>query len=194
MSLRKKEIEDKELPFSIQDKLDNSFLRNRIHFLIGEIDEVNINKAIQWIIYENSIEGEQRTLTLYVNSVGGALYQALGLIDVMRLSNNPIHTIGVGAVMSAAFLIFASGEKGHRYITRNCAVMCHQYTDVYEGKHHDLKSFAKEAEMTNKRMLNILQDATGMSERSVKTKLLTPSDVWLSAEELINLSIADHIL
>lgn len=194
MNGRRKELDDKDLPFSVQDRLDNTFLKENTHFLIGEIESTNINKAIQWIIYENSIDSENKVLKLYVNSFGGDLYQALGLIDVMRLSNSPIHTIGIGAVMSAAFLIFASGEKGHRYITRNCGIMCHQYTDVYEGKHHDLKSFAKEAELTNTRMLNILQDATGMSERHVKSKLLTPSDVWMSAEELVKLGVADHIL
>jgi len=195
MSGRRKDPDEKDISFTVQDKLDNCFLNNNVHFLYGEIDEININKTIQWIIYENTQENtNNKVLKLYVNSIGGDLYQALGLIDVMRLSNNPIHTIGIGAVMSAAFLIFASGERGHRYITRNCGIMCHQYTDVYEGKHHDLKSFAKEAELTNKRMMKILQDATGMTESRVKTKLLTPSDVWMSAEELVQLGVADQIL
>jgi hypothetical protein len=43
-------------------------------------------------------------------------------------------------------------------------------------------------------MLNILQDASGLSAREVKTKLLSPSDVWMSADELVKLKIADHIL
>lgn len=131
---------------------------------------------------------------MYINSQGGDLYQALGLIDMMRLSEKPIHTIGLGAVMSAAFLIFASGTKDYRHIAKNCGIMCHQYSDTYEGKHHDLKSFTKEAELTNMRMLKILQEATGMSAREVKSKLLSPSDVWMSAEELVTLGVADSIL
>lgn len=186
--------DDREFALPIQDVYDNAFLKNHIHFLVGDIEEENINRAIQWIIYENSLDDKQKTLHLYINSVGGDLYHALGLIDVMRLSKNPIQTIGVGAIMSAAFLIFASGEKGHRYVTRNCGIMCHQYSDTYEGKHHDLKSFTKEAELTNQRMLTILQDATGLSAREVKSKLLAPSDVWMNAEELVKLGVADHIL
>jgi ATP-dependent protease ClpP protease subunit len=72
--------------------------------------------------------------------------------------------------------------------------MCHQYSDTYEGKHHDLKSFTKEAELAHLRMLKILQDATGMSARDVKTKLLSPTDVWLSSEEVVGLGVADRIL
>jgi ATP-dependent Clp protease protease subunit len=188
---------DKDFPLPIQDIYDNTFLKNHVHFLSGDIEEQNVLKAIQWIIYENALSGstgESNTLQLYVNSTGGDLYHALGLIDMMRLSKNPIQTIGVGAIMSAAFLIFASGQRGHRYITKNCSIMCHQYSDTYEGKHHDLKSFAKEAEMTNDRMLRVLQSASGLTSREVKSKLLTPSDVWLSSEELVKLGIADHIL
>ena len=43
-------------------------------------------------------------------------------------------------------------------------------------------------------MLKILQDATGMSARDVKTKLLSPTDVWLSSEEVVGLGVADRIL
>ena len=198
MSGRKSVTElDKQFPLPIQDIYDNAFLKNHVHFLSGEIEESNVLKTIQWIIYENAssgTSGEPHSLQLYVNSTGGDLYHAMGLIDIMRLSKNPIQTIGVGSIMSAAFLIFASGQKGHRYVTKNCSIMCHQYSDTYEGKHHDLKSFSKAAEMTNDSMLRVLQDASGLSSREVRKKLLTPSDIWLSAEELVKLGIADHIL
>jgi ATP-dependent Clp protease protease subunit len=190
---RKKEDDIIEIPVPVRELFDNSLLKNHAFYLFGDIEEENIADAIKWIVYENSIK-DGAELTLYINSQGGDLYQALGLIDMMRLSEKPIHTIGLGAVMSAAFLIFASGTKDYRYITKNCGIMCHQYSDTYEGKHHDLKSFTKEAELTNMRMLKILQEATGMSAREVKSKLLSPSDVWMSAEELVTLGVADSIL
>lgn len=193
MAGKRKENDIADLPVPLQEIFDVVLLKNHTFFLTGDIEEENINAAIKWIIYENSIPGNE-PLKLYINSQGGDLYQALGLIDIMRLSNKPIHTFGVGAVMSAAFLIFASGTKHYRFITRNCGIMCHQYSDTYEGKHHDLKSFTKEAELTNNRMSKILQEATGMSAREVKTKLLSPSDVWMSAEELVKLGVADLIL
>ena len=183
-----------DIPFNVQDKFDNVFLDNHIFFLSSDINEENILKATQWLVYENAYYEPEKILQLYINSTGGDLYQALGLIDMMRISKNRVRTIGVGAVMSAAFLIFASGEKGERLISKNCGLMCHHYSDTYEGKHHDLKSFSKAAEMTNDSMLRVLQDASGLSSREVRKKLLTPSDIWLSAEELVKLGIADHIL
>lgn len=193
MNGKRKEDDIVDIPVPIQEIFDTALLKNHTFFLTGDIEEKNVNDAIKWIVYENSILSDV-PLKLYINSQGGDLYQALGLIDMMRLSKKPIHTIGLGAVMSAAFLIFASGAKDYRFITKNCGIMCHQYSDTYEGKHHDLKSFTKEAELTNNRMLNILQEATGMTAREVKNKLLSPSDVWMSAEELVKLRVADFIL
>ena len=193
MATKRKENDIADIPVPLQEIFDVVLLKNHTFFLTGDIEEDNINAAIKWIIYENSIQCDE-PLQLYINSQGGDLYQALGLIDIMRLSNKPIHTYGVGAVMSAAFLIFASGTKNYRFITRNCGIMCHQYSDTYEGKHHDLQSFTKEAQLTNNRMSKILQEATGMSAREVKSKLLSPSDVWMSAEELVKLGVADLIL
>jgi ATP-dependent protease ClpP protease subunit len=42
-------------------------------------------------------------------------------------------------------------------------------------------------------MVNILKEATGLDTRTVKNKLLPASDVYLTADELIELGVADHI-
>jgi hypothetical protein len=43
-------------------------------------------------------------------------------------------------------------------------------------------------------MIAILKDSTGMAPSVIKKKLLPPSDVYLTAEEVLDLNIADHIL
>jgi len=122
------------------------------------------------------------------------LYQAFGLIDVMKASPHTIRVIGLGAVMSAAFLIFASGSKGHRYAAKNTSFMCHQFSETTEGKYHDIKASMKENEMCNERMIAILKEATGLAPSKIKSKLLPASDVYLTAEEVLQYNIADNIL
>lgn len=97
-----KKLED----FTADERINVKLLDNHVHFLVGEIDEDNVNDCIRWITYEN-LDLKEKTLTLYINSTGGDLYQAFALIDMMRSSNHPIRVFGIGAVMSAAFLIFA---------------------------------------------------------------------------------------
>ena len=186
---------DFDLDVSALEKIGLGLLNSHVHFLTGEIEEENIENAIKWIVYENLICGNSpKTLTMYINSNGGDLNSAFALIDVMKQSKCPIRVIGLGSVCSAAFMIFSSGTKGERYIANNTSIMCHQYTDGMEGKHHDIKSRFKEVELTNTRMIEILKENTGLETRTIKSKLLCPTDVWLTAEELIELGIADNFL
>lgn len=176
------------------DRIDNSLLDNHIHFINGEIDEDAVKEAIKWILYENLEKGKDKILTLYINSCGGSLTDAFALIDIMKQSNYTIRTVGIGNVMSAAFLLFACGTKGQRYIAKNASIMCHQFTESLDSKYHDIKAQMKETENLNSRMVQILKEATDLPPSKIKSKLLPPSDVYLTAEELIQFNVADNIL
>jgi ATP-dependent Clp protease protease subunit len=184
-----KKIDD----FNASDRVDLKLLENSVHFLSGEITDVNVNECIKWIIYEN-FDTREKALTLYINSTGGDLYSALALVDVMKSSAHPIRTITIGSAMSAAFLIAASGTHGERYAGKNASFMCHQFTENTEGKYHDLKATMKGNEMSNEMMVAVLKEATGLAPSVIKKKLLPASDVYLTPQEAIELGIADHLL
>ena len=179
--------------FNASDRIDIKLLNHSTHILVGEINEDSINTAIKWILYEN-LDPKEKILTLYVNSTGGDLYQAFALIDIMRFSKHSIRTIGIGAVMSAAFLIFASGTNGQRYAAKNASFMCHQFSETNEGKYHDIKATMRENDLCNQKMVDILKEATGMPVARIKSKLLPASDVYLTASEMVDFSVADHII
>jgi ATP-dependent Clp protease protease subunit len=179
--------------FNASDRIGIKLLENSVHFLTGEITEENVNECIKWLIYEN-LESKEKVLTLYVNSSGGDLYQAFALIDIMRNSKHVVRTVGIGSIMSAAFLIFTSGDHGERHIAANTGIMCHQFSGGTDAKFHDLKAEMKENEMLNKKMVDILKNATGLAPSRIKTKLLPASDVYLTAQEAIELGIADHLI
>jgi ATP-dependent Clp protease protease subunit len=180
--------------FNANDRVGIKLLENSVHFLTGEITEENVNECIKWLVYEN-LEAKEKVLTLYVNSSGGDLYQAFALIDIMRNSKHVVRTVGIGSVMSAAFLIFTSGDQGERHLAANTGIMCHQFAGGgSDAKFHDLKAEMKENELLNKKMVEILKNATGLAPSRIKTKLLPASDVYLTAQEAIDLGIADHLI
>ena len=185
-----KKIDD----FNAADRISVKLLENSVHFLTGDIEEENIEECIKWLVFENLDTSKKKTLTLYINSAGGDLYQAFALIDVMRNSTHSIRTIGIGNIMSAAFLIFAAGTQGERYIAVNTGIMCHQFSGGVEAKYHDIKAEMKENELLNKKMIDILRDATGLAPSKIKAKLLPASDVYLTAQEALDFGIADHLL
>jgi ATP-dependent Clp protease protease subunit len=176
----------------VAEKIQSTLLKNHIHYLYGDIDEQNTAEVIKWIIYEN-LSGTNKELQLMINSNGGNLPDAFALIEVMKKSKNPITTIGIGSVCSSAFLIFAAGHKGKRLIGNNATILCHQFSNEHSGKYHDLKASIRENELVNNRMIKILEECTELDSRTIKSKLLCPTDVWLTADELVELGVADDI-
>ncbi len=178
----------------LNDSLDSFQQLNRIHFLVGEIEEENIDRAIRWIVTEN-LKSEEKVLTLYINSEGGSLTNAFALIDIMRMSRLKIETIGVGAVMSAAFLIFVAGTKGMRYIGKNASIMSHQFSDEVTGKYHDIKASMIEQDHTNNRMIDVILNASDkLDYKTVKSKFLATSDIYFTAEQLVRYGVADRVI
>ena len=180
--------------YSAEERAEVSLYDNDVHYLNGEITEDNVSKAIKWILSANLQKKPKRKLTLYINTVGGDLYESFALIDVMKDSHHSIATIGIGAVMSAGFLIFASGKQGERYIGKNTGILNHQHSDTMESKMHDMKAQMKENNNCEQRCMQILRDATGYSLVDVRKKFNNPSDQYFTAKQLVDLKIADHIL
>jgi ATP-dependent Clp protease protease subunit len=168
-------------------------LNHHKHFLTGEINYENVSRAIQWIIYEHTLVDRAKYLSLYLNSGGGDLYNAFGLVDVMRASSIPVRTIGMGSIMSAAALIFACGAKGHRMLGKNTGIMLHQFSSNMEGKEHELQAAMRELEFCRGRVIDLLTAHCGISEKVVRDKLLSPTDAWLTAEEAMKCKLADGI-
>lgn len=179
---------------NVEDQIEFDLYTKGIHYLTGEIGQFNTTPLIQWIISENEKPVKKEYLTLYINSIGGDLYDAFAVIDMMKSSKIPIKTIGLGSLMSAAFMIFVSGWRGSRTLAKNTSIMCHQFSTSYEGKEHDIKASERETRFVKQKMLDIIKNSTDMDERTIKRKLLPPSDVWLSAQECIDLGVADILL
>jgi len=178
-----------------EDIINLGLLKEHTHMITGDINDETVDKAIRWLLYENmDTSNADKMLTLYINSTGGSLTDAFALIDIIKSSKFVVRTIGIGNVMSSAFLIFSAGDKGHRYVSKNTSGMCHQFTDSMDSKYHDIKSAMKESESLNERMIRVLVETTGLPRAKVRTKLLGPSDIYLSAEEMVEFGVADHIL
>ena len=173
--------------YSAEERAEVQLFDNDVHYLNGEITEENVSKAVKWILSANLTKKPKRKLTLYINTIGGDLYEAFALIDVMRNSHHNISTIGIGAVMSAGFLIFASGKHGERYVGKNTGIMNHQHSDI-------MKAQMKENNNCEQRCMQILRDATGFGLADVRKKFNNPSDQYFTAKQLVDLKIADHIL
>jgi len=164
-----------------------------IFLLMDEISDATCKDVIQFIISKNLTKPYPKYLQLIINSGGGDLQAAFAVIDTMKGSAIPVHTVGLGCVASAAVLIFIAGVKGKRTLTPNTSILSHQYSWGTYGKEHELFSTVKEYELTTKRMLQHYKKCTGLTEKKIREHLLPPQDVWLSATEAKKLGLCDNI-
>ncbi len=168
---------------------------NNIHLFMEDFNNKSVKPVIEWILRKNLAPTKDRPkhLTLMINSPGGQIHSAFALIDVMKGSKIPIHTVGLGMIASCGLLTFIAGEKGFRTITPNTSILSHQYSWGSYGKEHELLARVREFELSTERMLAHYKSCTGMTEKQIRQHLLPAEDVWLSADEAIKHSLADKI-
>lgn len=161
-----------------------------------DFDNSSCSDAMRFIISRNLMTGKNRPkfIKMIINSPGGNVASAFALIDTIKGSKVPIYTYGMGEIASCGLLTFISGQKGKRYITRNTAILSHQFSWGSYGKEHELMSRVKEFENTSKRIIEHYKKCTGQSESVIKKYLLPPEDVWLTAKEAIKYGIADEVV
>lgn len=151
--------------------------------------------AISFIIVRNLIaKNRPKQIKMIINSPGGEVPSAFALIDTMKGSKIPIYTYGLGEIASCGLLTFMAGQKGNRYITRNTAILSHQFSWGTIGKEHELMASVKEFNNTSQRIIEHYKRCTGQTEATIKKYLLPAEDVWLTPKEAIKYGIADHIV
>ena len=156
----------------------------------------SVSRVIKFILNKNLLPAtkQPRNITLIIMSDGGDLFSCLGLIDVIKGSRIPVHTVGLGSIASCGFLTFIAGEPGHRTITTNTSIMCHQFSWSSSGKVHELLAADTERQRLEKRMMAHIKQCTKLkTDDEIRKYLLPASDVYLEAKEAVKLGVADRI-
>lgn len=135
-------------------------------------------------------------MDFYISTHGGSATEMFGLYDMMRKIRDfcPIHTFGLGKVMSAGVLLLAAGTKGERRIGANCRVMIHGVVSGQQGYLADVENEFEEAKFTQELYCKALASETNMSLKYIKKLLQRKTNVYLSAKEAVELGIADIII
>jgi ATP-dependent Clp protease protease subunit len=166
-------------------------LRERIVFLGSAIDDDVANLVIAQLLH---LEGEdqQRPINLYINSPGGDVLGLFGIYDTMQFMSSPIHTVCVGQAASAAAVLLAAGEPGHRYLLPTARVLIHQPHGGAQGQSSDLEIAVGEMVFLRERMIDVLVERTGQPRDRLKADM--DRDFILRGEDAVNYGLVDEIL
>lgn len=170
--------------------------RNGIYLFSEEFTTSSVARCIKFILNKNYSPANRKPqhITLMFMSDGGDLSACFGLIDVMKGSRIPIHTVGIGSIASSALFAFMAGEPGHRTVTPNTSIMSHQFSWYTGGKAHELMAQTSELARLERRLINHIKTCTSLkTDADIRQYLLPPSDVYLEARDAIKLGIADRV-
>ena len=104
-----------------------------------------------------------------------------------------VETIGMGKVMSAGTLLLAAGTRGERRVGKNCRIMLHSVIGGHTGPMHQLENEFAEVKKIQDSYIRVLSEESDMTEKHLRNLLKKKTNVYLTAEEAVELGIADEV-
>jgi len=166
-------------------------LRERIVFLGTTLDESVANLIIAQLLH---LEGEdaERPVNLYVNSPGGDMTALFAVYDAMQFMGPPVHTVCVGQACSAAAVLLAAGEPGHRSALPNARILIHQPHGGAQGQSTDMEIQVREMVTMRERMVDILTERTNQSRERIEADI--DRDYILRGDEAVAYGLVDEVI
>ncbi|WP_374758749.1 MULTISPECIES: ATP-dependent Clp protease proteolytic subunit [Tsukamurella] len=164
----------------------------RIIFLKTQVDEVSANDVMAQLLVLES-QDPDRDITIYINSPGGSVYDALGIYDTMQYVHCDVATVVLGTAASAAAILLAGGTPGKRAALPNSTVLIHQPRTggSARGQVSDLEIQAAEMERVRNRLDEILANHTGQTVDQIRKD--TDRDNILTADQAKEYGIIDTV-
>ena len=170
--------------------INNTFLTERIIFLLGEINDSTSMKIVTELLYLDSLSNDD--ITIYINSPGGVINAGLAIIDTINYIKSDVRTLGIGTIASMATLILAAGKKGKRMLLPNTEVMIHQPLGGGSGQATDIQIMANRITNVKKKVNEMLADYTG--QKISKISKDTERDNYMSSEQALEYGLVDKII
>lgn len=162
--------------------------------MFGDIAEgtlYDLVLRIRAIMHMRDDDKKNDPINIIINSDGGDVYEALGMIDFIQSLDVKVNTICRGRAMSAAALLLCAGT-GTRAASKNSTIMFHEISSGIYGKSSDMKANVQHTEKLEEILINIITANSKKDSIFWKDKIL--KDYYLSPEESLELGVIDTII
>lgn len=178
-----------EMPVDVYQKLSN----DRILFICHDLTDHLASDITATLLLKDS-EDSTRKITLFINSQGGDIRNALMICDMMNMIESPIETVCIGAAMNESALILASGTPGMRFATKNTIIALSQLSHDYfsKGNLTDAKKLLELSLSDNKRMMDIVSKASKKTLKQVQVDF--ERQVFMTATQAAKYGLIDKVV
>lgn len=182
-------LEERQLNVTQMDVFSR-LMADRIIFLGTEIDDTVANVIIAQLLYLSSQDPES-SITMYLNTPGGSVYDGLAIYDTMQYISNEVQTVCTGLAASMGSVLLCAGEKGKRFALPHSRIMIHQPLGGAHGQASDIEITAKEILKLKGELYQIIADHSGKTLKQIEKD--ADRDHWLTAKEAVEYGMIDNI-
>ena len=179
------DIKNKERVFMLGDQVTQASVSS----IIKSIWEINIEDTEK----ENHIKDYQRPpIHLILNTYGGSVYDGLGLISAMEVSETPVHVTVLGSAMSMGLFILTAGH--HRRMHAYSTLMYHQISSVSADKLEGIKKDLAEGQRLEELCEEILLKRTNLTAKDLEDHKKSKGEWYIDAGAAAKYGIVDEII
>ena len=156
-----------------------------VAIVIKTIMEINKDDDEKEVDYRN---WERKPIQLFINSFGGSVYDGLALVDVIKQSKTPVHTISIGSSMSMGLWIYLAGEK--RYVGENSTLMFHDISTWIWDKSETIKQELKEILRLQKMLFDEILSRSLVKQDQLDDYVTRKAEWYIPSDKAIKLKIS----
>lgn len=173
--------EHKKRELLLSDRISQGSVKD----VIKDIFEINADDTAKAEIYKN---WERSPIKLFINSYGGSVYDGLALVDIIKRSETPVHTICIGSCMSMGLWVWLAGNK--RLVGELSTLMFHDLSmfivDSTEGIKQELKEMTRLQDM----LVAEITEKSIVKEETLRDLITRKAEWYIPASEAISLKLA----
>lgn len=173
--------EHKKRELLLSDRISQNSVKNAIE----SIFEINEDDQQKEEIYK---DWERTPIKLFINSYGGSVYDGLALIDVIKHSKTPVHTICVGSCMSIALWIWLAGTK--RLMGERATLMFHDISTFAVDKTEGIKQELNEMLRLQQMLISEVVGCSAIEEEKLQDYITRKAEWYIPASEAMTLKLA----
>jgi ATP-dependent Clp protease protease subunit len=169
-------------------------INDSVIYLHGDImlgNLFDLISKIRIVLDNRPEENAEDPINLMINSNGGDVYEALGMIDYIQSLSVPVNIIARGRAMSAAAMILACGT-GKRVASKSTTIMLHEASAEIFGKSADIKANADHIDGLENDFYTMMAEKTSQTEEFWRAACR--KDFYISAAKALELGVIDEII
>lgn len=136
--------------------------------------------------------GDIKELNLHINSPGGSVFQGIAIYNMLKESEAKVNVYVDGVAASIASVIAMAGDS--IFMPSNSMMMIHNPYTYAVGNANELRKTADFLDKLTDASKQAYLDKAGNKLTSDKIQQIMDDETWLSAQEAVDLGLADEVL